>query len=449
VYTGLDPLSLGTNVGNAFEEVIMRSPSRLALIWTILFTVSAIMAGGCFKKEKEKKEGGEKPDGAKSIAEPVTAPVLKASQDDCVGPLNRAKRPKELTIADRKYRLDGYLLEQLDSDPDEELVIGVLSDTKENTEENRQNLDRILDFFEKEKVEIILHLGDVASLLPLPEEIDIPDKDEKGNKLSAADKRMYRRRVINKARREAMARSLENVVEMVSVLADTDLPVLVIIGNRECKTTFNSAMATLAEDYPNVFNLNMVRRVDLDDLDIVSMPGYHDPEYVHCSWDKCLYYESDTLSIIKLAKESNDPVLLVSHGPPRQKDRNGIDVVSEGANVGNPWLTSAIEKAGIAFGAFGNIQEAGGKATSLDGTSIIAQNQFVDSLFLNPGPADSMIWSMNDGTESKGMAAVVHFVGKKAKYKIFRIGQESKTATEPESGEEAAEEPKKEEAKTP
>jgi len=419
-------------MGNALEEAIMKSPSRLAVLWVvILFGVCTVLGAGCIKKEKDKESTRKKPDAsARAISAGTTA--LKASQDDCVGPIVRSGKPKQLTLNDVKYTKSGYLLTQTSSDPDEEIVVGIVSDTKENTEENRKNLDLILDFFEKEKVDLIIHLGDVASLLPMPEEIDVPEKDKDGIPLTEADKERFKRRVTNKARREAMARSLENIVEMISILADSDLPVFVIIGNRECKTTFNSAMATLAEDYPNVFNLNAIRRVDLDDLDIISMPGYHDPEYVHCSWDKCLYYESDTLSIIKLAREANDPVLLVSHGPPRQKDRNGIDVVSEGANVGNPWLTSAIEKAGIAFGAFGNIQEAGGKATSLDGTSIISQDKFVNSFFLNPGPADSMIWSMNDGTESQGMAAVIHFVGSKAKYKILRLGSEAKTAPVPE-----------------
>jgi hypothetical protein len=180
-----------------------------------------------------------------------------------------------------------------------------------------------------------------------------------------------------------------------------------------------------------VFNLNLIRRVDLDDLNILSMPGYHDPEYVHCQWDRCLYYESDTLSLAEMARETTKPSLVISHGPPRQKERNGIDVVSEGVNVGNPWLTSTLDKAHIPFGAFGNIQEAGGKATNLDGTNFIAQNTFVDSLYLNPGPSDSLAWAMNDGTESHGMAAVVHVVGKKARYKIYRVGEEEKPAPEP------------------
>jgi Icc-related predicted phosphoesterase len=390
----------------------------------VLFAAVAILHVGCIQKEKEgdTAEGGE----ASATDQTTDRPVLKASEDDCVGPLKRSKKPKEIAFSDHRFKLDGYLLSQLDEDPDKEVVLGVMSDTKENTEENRNNLDLILKFFAQEKVELIIHLGDVASTMPMPEEIDVPDKDEKGQPLSDIDKERYRRRVVNKARREAMARSLEDIVEIISILAESDLPVLVLSGNRECKTTFNSAMATLTEDFPNVFNMNAVRRADLDDVDIISMPGYHDPEYVHCSWDKCLYYESDTLSLIDLAKEANDPVLAISHGPPRQHDRNGIDVVSEGANVGNPALAAAIEKAKILFGAFGNIQEAGGKAVTLDGSSQIAQNTFVESLYLNPGPADSMIWTMNDESESRGMAAVIKIVGKKASYKVYRIGQETK-----------------------
>lgn len=373
---------------------------------------------------EEKKNTTEKPRREKT---------LKASQDDCVGPLVRSGKPRDISFGDWKFKLDGYLLTQTNKDPDEQIVVGIISDTKENTEENRKNLDKILDFFDKEKVQVIIHLGDIASVTPMPEEIDVPDNDKNGKPISEAQKAKMRRRIINKARRESMKKSYDDIVDMISILADTEppRPVLVISGNRECKTVFNSAMATLAEDYPNVFNMNIIRRADLDDLDVISMPGYHDPDYVHCPWDKCLYFESDTLSLIELAKEANDEKLLISHGPPRQTHREGIDVVSEGANVGNPVLTDAIQKANIFFGAFGNIQEAGGKAVNLAGTTIIPQNTFVHSMYLNPGPADSMIWAMNDGTESKGMAAVMQFVGNMAKYKIFRIGgQDSSSKTD-------------------
>ncbi len=403
----------------------MKRSARLAGIWVALITALSLMAAGCPDKKQADQPKVKEPS-AVAAKTARARPVLKASADDCVGPLKRSKKPKEIAIGDHKFKLDGYLLTQLTSDPDKEIVIGVVSDSKENTEKNQRNLNKIMDFFKKEKVEAIVHLGDIASNTPMQDEIEVPDKDKQGKPLAEELKNRIRQRMINKARTDSMKKSNDDMIEIISILADTEarLPVLVLSGNRECKTIFNKALATLAESHPNVFNMNMIRRVDLDDLDIISMPGYHDPEYVHCPWDKCLYYGSDTLSIIELAKEANSEVLLISHGPPRQKSRDGIDVVSEGANVGNKAMSEAIHKAKIFFGAFGNIQEAGGKATNLEGNTIITQDTFVSSLYLNPGPSDSMFWKMNDGTESQGMAAVIHFVGKKAKYKIFRIDEE-------------------------
>jgi Icc-related predicted phosphoesterase len=379
---------------------------------------------GCVDKKAE-GPGAARPDAA---AEPTkqARPALKASEDDCVGPLTKSGKPREIAFADHRFQLDGYLLSQLNKDPDDEIVVGIISDTKENTEDNQKNIERILEFFEREKAQVIIHLGDIASTTPLPEEIDVPEKDEQGKALTEEDQARFRRRVIARARVDSMKKSYEDIVDLVSRLAEKELPLLVIGGNRECKSTFNTALDTVSEDFRNVFNMNRIRRAELDDLTVISMPGYHDPEYVHCPWDKCLYFESDTLGLIDLARESKAPVLVISHGPPRQQDRNGIDAVSEGANVGNPALADAIRKAGIPFGAFGNIQEAGGKATNLEGTSILPQDTFLTSLYLNPGPADSVAWSMNDGTESRGMAAVIHFVGNKAKYKVFRVGEEKR-----------------------
>jgi len=412
----------------------MTRSARLTGTVIALIVALALIAAGCTKKKTADNPEAHKPAAAAADQDRSAQQahsVLKASEDDCVGPLARSGKPRLINFGDWKFKLDGYLLTQLNSDPDEEIKVGVLSDTKENTPENQANLDRILDIFEAEGVEVIIHLGDIASTTPMPEEIEVPEKGEDGKPLTKAQKARYRRRAISKARRESAKKSFDDIVEMLSILAETELPVFVIAGNRECKTVFNSAMATLSGDYPNVFNMDIIRRVDLDDLDILSMPGYHDPEYVHCPWDKCLYYESDTLSLINLAHEANSEMLLISHGPPRQKGRNGIDVVSEGANVGNPALTEAIRKAQIFFGAFGNIQEAGGKAVDLDGNTIIEQDKYVNSFYVNPGPADSMIWTMNDGTESRGMAAVLHFVGKKAKYKIFRLGEEEEKGASP------------------
>jgi len=402
----------------------MEKRARIIMVGVLL--LAGLLPGpGCAPQDKGQDQAGADVKADAAQAKRLTRNRFKASEDDCVGPVVKSGKPKTISIGDHQFVRDGYLLRQVDRDPDKQITLGLISDSKENTELNRKNLEKILDFFREKKVEAIIHLGDVASVMTLPdeEEIDVPAQGPDGKPLSKSAAEHFRRKVIAKARRQAMTRSIQDIVEMLTVLAESDLPLFVIIGNRECKSTFNTALSTLAEDFPNVFNLDFIRRADLDDVDIISQPGYHDPEYVHCRWDKCLYYASDTLALVDLANEATDTALLVSHGPPRQKDRNGIDVVSEGANVGCPWLTSAITKGAIKFGAFGNIQEAGGKATNLDGTEIVPQDTFVDSFYLNPGPADSMAWSMNDGTESHGMAAVVQIVGKKAKYTIYRVGQ--------------------------
>ena len=70
------------------------------------------------------------------------------------------------------------------------------------------------------------------------------------------------------------------------------------------------------------------------------------------------------------------------------------------------------------FGLFGNIQEAGGHATTLAGKKL-PEGAFHDSLYLNPGPADHVPWSMLDGTSSFGMAGLLSIKGSCVVFKIL------------------------------
>ncbi|MBL8954122.1 MAG: hypothetical protein JNK82_25320, partial [Myxococcaceae bacterium] len=45
------------------------------------------------------------------------------------------------------------------------------------------------------------------------------------------------------------------------------------------------------------------------------------------------------------------------------------------------------------------------------------------TLFLAAGPADTMKWSMNDGTTSFGMAQVISVKGDQASFKVMRAKQ--------------------------
>ena len=75
----------------------MTSPSRLTVLLAVLFAAFAILCAGCIQKEKE----GEAEEGAGAAAGQQATdrqPVLKASEDDCVGPLLRSKKPREVAF---------------------------------------------------------------------------------------------------------------------------------------------------------------------------------------------------------------------------------------------------------------------------------------------------------------------------------------------------------------
>ena len=114
------------------------------------------------------------------------------------------------------------------------------------------------------------------------------------------------------------------------------------------------------------------------------------------------------------------PVVLVSHGPPRGEGSQALDYTSDG-NVGDAQIPQAIKDGNIAFGIGSNIKEAGGRATDLPGTTVVKEEAWVKSLFLNPGPADNTVaWQMNDGTKANGLAAVLKIKGDQGAWKLFR-----------------------------
>lgn len=314
-------------------------------------------------------------------AKPPTFITAQSGRSDpeCVGPIDLAV-PAELSFGARKAELNGYSLAFKDHDTDDQAVLGVLANINEDSGDNLFNLKRYLEFFKKESVEAIVVAGDTGE-------------------------------------------SAESIERALQPLAESGMPVFVVIGNRECKGDYNDAVLALQKTFPNVVNLNRVRYVDYDDADLASLPGYHDRRFIHCATG-CVYYKQDVealqAELVKRRASGGDPVVLVSHGPPHGETLSAIDAATEVGNVGDPALGVLIEQAGVPFGIFANIKEGGGKATDLRGLNMIKEHGFVDALYLNPGPADSIAWNLNDGTESRGMAAVLTVKGKQAKYKIYR-----------------------------
>ena len=351
---------------------------RAASSWLAALSLAVIMPAivGCQKpkapsEKKEMKAEAPKPAEKKPV-------MAKTSDPECIGDWSTTGDPKTVKVGERTFEIRGAQLTQTSKDADAKITLGVMANIKEDTPDNLSNIKSILEFFKTEGVEAIVVAGDLGE-------------------------------------------SESQIANVLKPIAQTQLPVFITIGNRERKVDFNKAAEATAKEFPGVVNLNFVRLANLDDVSLVSVPGYYDKSYIHVK-DGCHYQSSDLGMLGDAVKAAGgQPVVLVSHGPPRQSGTEAIDRTQEQANVGDPALTQALTDAGIKFGIFAQIQEAGGRATDPTGTKLIGPGTTADALFLNPGATDSVSWPMNDGTRSVGMAAVMTIDGGKATYKVHRI----------------------------
>lgn len=315
-------------------------------------------------------------------ADAAVASVPGKSDPDCLGPIDTAV-PATLTLGGRTVEVNGYRLKVTSAaDADDKAVVGVLANINEASGENLFNLDRYLAFFRENGAELIVVAGDSGE---------------------------------DRANIEAVLRKV----------ASAGVPVLAIAGNREAKADFVDAVAAVQKDLPNLVNGNRVRYVDWDDADFVTLPGYHDARYIHPGGAGCQYFKQDVTALQKLAATANDPVVLVAHGQPRGEAATALDVIApDKKHVGDANLNALIDTAGIPFGIFPNIKEAGAVAASdLAGAKLVAEGTASDKLYLNPGPADSVEWTLNDGTTTVGSAAVITIAGKQATPRFFRAAK--------------------------
>ncbi len=330
---------------------------------------------------KQKQE--EAPAPVQPVAEAPTPPPQEeqTKMQDCVGPITTGT-PETVTIGGTTWEIAGSSMTQKSPAKAPVSVIGAVTDIKEDTEENKANLRVFANWFKDKKAEMIIVAGDTGE-------------------------------------------SKEQIVNALSILAEAGVPVFAVPGNREGMGPYKAAMAELRAK--NVFDLSVIRYVDAANVDVVSLPGYFNANYIHAE-DGCQYQAADVASVGALAKAANSPVLVVSHGGPKQEGPLGIDRTSEGDNVGDPALTRIIAESKIPFGVFGNIHEAGGHATDLSGKTAIKEGELASALYLHPGPADAVRWVMNDKSESVGMAALLTIKGNQASYVVHRIADERKLA---------------------
>ena len=260
-----------------------------------------------------------------------------------------------------------------------EVRLGVISGIKELDKATRATLDTFIARFKAEKVEGLLIGGDSAE-----NESDLED--------------------------------------IFAYLAAFDLPTYVVIGNWESRAPYNRALRSVSKEHPNMINMDFARRVDGEGFDVIALGGYLDKAFVKGS-GACVYKPGEPRSLVALAKQANDPVVLLMHGPPRQSGKDAIDYVPGAGNVGDKEVAAAIAEAKIPFGVHGHILEAGGKATDALG-KVLPEKKFHKALFVNPGPVNSLPWKLNSGQTCYGMAALLTIKGKEAKFELLKAAKQ-------------------------
>lgn len=373
--------------------------SRLSKAMVVLVGSLALLA--C----PEKKDPPKPVEPAKPVA-PVVPPATpqppaERAEKECAAPIDPGPT-SDVKIGERAAKQSGATLTFSDADADGEFVIGILGPINEDSGENMLALKRYAKFFQDEKADAVVATGDTG---------DIAD---------------------------GIARALKE-------LATVKVPVMAFSGNQECRAEFTDGLAAAQKDASNVINMNAIRVVEFPELTLVSLPGHHDPSYMKC--DKgCRYFQSTLDEVVRVAKDSKAPVVLLAHGPPKGNGNQALDYAGAAGNVGDPAIAKAITDGKISFAFGSNIKEAGGRATAdIAGSTLVKESTDSKTLFINPGPADTFGWEMNDGTKSVGMAAVFKFKNGNAQWKSFRM--KPFTATEKAEAKKLAPPPRETEPK--
>ena len=302
---------------------------------------------------------------------------IKKNKYKCPGPLDTLKSPKKITLAGKKYSLNGHklIINKKSKDKDKEVRIGVVSAIKDMLPKTKKNLEQSIQWFKENKVEWLIVNGD-----------------------SPADQ--------------------FNLETTINILAMSDLPILFVLGNTDNKNIWRKIYKERLYQFPNIINTVFTMHIVADDVEFLILPGYHDPIY-SAYRTGCLYRKEDLDKISKKIKfQKKSPLLFVSHGPPRGKNKNSIDRTSNNVSVGDPNINKIISKHNISFGIFSHILESGGRAVGKKFSKKVEPNHFSSHLYINSGTLSSSGWILNNKVISKGIAMIFTIKNKKAKYQV-------------------------------
>jgi hypothetical protein len=337
-------------------------------------TVAALVLAGC----NDGQRGATSPPQPQAAGpEPrlyTTAPPARADVE-CAAPIDLTP-PIEVKVGDRAATQAGYKLTFEDRDADGTLVLGLLGPLDEDSDPNLLAIGRYLQFFSAQKADAIVVTGSVGE-------------------------------------------TAQGIARALLALAQARLPVLVLAGSRECRADFTNGVLVAQRTASNVVNMNQVRAVEFPEATLVSLPGFHDPSYLVCATG-CQYFKSTVDEVVRMAREARNPVVLVAHGSPRGDGPQALDYTSFGTHVGDGEINRAIRDGNIPFGVFSSVREGGGRGTdAAEGGRVVSEGEASKRLYVNPGPADTVRWEMNDGTYCAGMTAVLRLTGDQASFKTF------------------------------
>ncbi len=294
---------------------------------------------------------------------------------DCAGPRDTLEEPFYARSKGRRVVIEGskaHMEPPSEGDLPTTVRVGIISAVKDIEEETLKNLDTFLAWFEAEQVDVIVVNGDVGY---------------EGDHIEPA------LRHIGKAGWLTVA----------------------IAGNADPIGSFNLATKKLSTLYPNVVNGNFVRLVEIGQVSLIMLPGYHDPRFL-LAGRGCQYYAEDVTSLDTIVADARATPVLVAHGPPRGKTASAPDYAFDAGNVGDPAMNGFMKRKGVNFGLFGHILESGGRAVDPSDERALDAGVWSERLWINAGAATSVGSDLHDGTSHAGMAAIVEFDGQRARY---------------------------------
>lgn len=289
----------------------------------------------------------------------------------CPGPFFTLPEKTTVQAAGRTFEIEGSTLRLVADGPWRgPLKIGVLGAIKDAEYKTRQNIQKAAREFKKLGVHIVVANGDLIG-------------DEAGD-----------------------------LAKVAKMLGETiKVPIFVHSGNYEWTSAFTETFNGADTKYPHIFNMNLLRHVDLGGAHLFSLPGWSVRQFVKPA---ACYYDGDEVAALEKElrplAEKGETVIVLAHGPPRGRGKQSLDFAAGAGNVGDENLQRMLRDVPVKFGIFSHILEAGGRATSdvERHTPIkLPMRRPVDKLYVNAGSASSFGWQMLDKKTAHGMAAVV------------------------------------------